>query len=166
MPYSPRGVPWSPGPLLSSPLGMAAWRRAQGEDLSSLGESLSASFPDVNPAQIGKVVGQYRRLEPILEAYASDAAAKLRRQDVARDASIPESYRYVVNVHFSGPFGFGGTTRTLIIDSPGALTWGRLRAQAAAMVDRYFTDPRYESFVPESIRDSPTLEPILALRRT
>ena len=163
-----RSAPWGPGPLLT-PLGMAAWLRREGVPHGDLNAQLRSRFPSVSPAQIGKVLSQFNRIDPIQSRFDTGYIwNKLSRQDMPRQANIPSAYRFIVDVHFVDRRGGRLTTRTLVIDSHTNLTLGELQGRAEALSRDIFDQPKRAYDRSVNFRNVRRMQTnlILATRRT
>jgi len=118
---------------------MAAWLRRVGVSFFDLFDELAARFPEVSRPQIGKVVSQMTRLAPIMSRWENAYFnQKISRQDIPRDPSIPQAYRFSVDLTFKDADGNTIDYRTVILDSRTNLSRGELQLKSQAMADQLF----------------------------
>lgn len=145
--------------MRSDPNQYAAWLAFNGFDRGEILGRLTEAFPDLDAQQIGKLASQAGRVRQEISAWeAGDPADRIARVDIPRLRSIPDSYRYVVNIVCEATDEDGEElidARTMVIDSGRNLSRGNLEDQAMLTYNQLFTSTDRRTGSPRLFPDLP-----------
>lgn len=141
-----RAVPWAPGPLTVEAQAFAQYRAYLGESRQTIYNDLVASFgADVTPQRAGQIANQAERVAAILVGFDQGGElTALRRQDLPRNPTLSNAYRFVAEIEYAGRDPDDGgqvfTARTVIIDTSRNLSRSEIEEQLQEVHDEFF-DP-------------------------
>ncbi len=153
LPSLTRSVPWAPGLLSIDPAGYAARLAFEGLTQGEIFAALALRFPDELPQRMGQLAHGAVARVALYDAFVSGSASeRIDRALIRRDFSLPEAYRYIVNVvlqardPITGRFT-GRAWRAVVVESERNLTLAELQGQVwRTIVEHYIsrTSPQGE----------------------